>query len=407
MTRHPTRPPAPASNGPGRATGIAEPRVPARGQAVRCARRPRALCRRRLAAVAVLAAVLSLLAADAAGAQRYEDWPGERLKPPRNVVPPRIAGEPVAGTTLIGDDGRWSGVQFDLARRWQRLESGLWLDIARAVGPSHVLRDDDVGHRLRLFVRGWGFGGTAAAHSAPTELVSAAPRPVKPPKPAPTPAPPPAPAGPAPPPPARAVPAPAPAPTVEPLIAGPTAAFRSTGRATITLRWRQRAAISGALRRRDGRPVGGARLAVSSRLHVPDATAVPLGEVTTTTAGTFNYTPRVGPSRTVTFAFPDATGVRSAAVTILVVPKVTLRARRGGRLDGRVTGAPPGIRKLVELQAAAGRTWRTIAVTRLEATGGRFSHRLRTLPRRVRAAVRAEPGWPFLTGISPPATIRR
>jgi hypothetical protein len=334
----------------------------------------------------VFAVVLCLVAADAAGAQRVEDGPRDRVKPPLNLVPPRVAGEAVQGSTLTGYDGVWSGVRSELVRRWQRLESGFWTDIARAVGPSHVLRAEDVGHRLRLMVRGWGSGGIVAAHSAPTALVLA--RPVRPPVPTPAPAPPP---------PAPAAPAPA------PLIGFPTAAFRATGRSTITLRWGERSVIAGTLRRADGSPLTGASLSVTSRLHVTGAQPLPLGAVATDTAGAFTYTPPAGPSRAITFGFGD----RYASVTIRVVPRVTVTVSRGGRVAGRVAGAPPGIRKRVELEARRGGSWRTIAATRLDLTGGRFSHRLRRPPRRIRAVVRAAPGWPFLTGVSPPATVRR
>ena len=144
-------------------------------------------------------------------------------------------------------------------------------------------------------------------------------------------------------------------------------------------------------------PVAGERVAIAGTLRASGAMALPLGHVTTDGAGRFAYLPPAGPSRTLTFTSGESTG----AVTVHVVPRITVRVTRAGAITGRISGAPSGIAKRVQLQALQGRSWRTFATTRLRPTGGTFAHQPRRLPRRVRARVVAEPGWPFATGTSP------
>jgi hypothetical protein len=173
------------------------------------------------------------------------------------------------------------------------------------------------------------------------------------------------------------------------------------------VQWGERPQITGTVARPGGRPVSGARLSITSRLDMPAAAPVRLGTVSTDARGGFRYTPATGPSRTVTFSYTDAVTVRTASVTVRVIPRISLRVGGRGTITGRVKGAPAGVRKLVELQVSNGRSWHTFATTRLAAAGGRFTHRARLPGRTMRAYVRAEPGWPFLTGTSPPATARR
>ena len=153
--------------------------------------------------------------------------------------------------------------------------------------------------------------------------------------------------------------------------------------------------------------MAGARLAVTSRLEMLDAAPVALGEVTTNSRGGFIYTPAAGASRAITFAFADTLALRTATVTLSVIPAITVRVTRAG-VSGRVAGAPPGVRKLVELQSQTGHAWRTFATTRLAPAGGAFSRRLRVTARAASARVvarRSQLAVP--TGISPPATRGR
>ena len=112
---------------------------------------------------------------------------------------------------------------------------------------------------------------------------------------------------------------------------------------------------------------------------MPGAAPVRLGQVRTDARGGFRYTPAPGPSRTITFGFTDAAALRTTAITLRVVPRISLPLSARGSITGRVKGAPAGVRKLVELQATNGRAWHTFATTRL-ATGGTFSHRARLRP---------------------------
>jgi hypothetical protein len=246
---------------------------------------------------------------------------------------------------------------------------------------------DDAGHRLRLRVRASNAEGSTEAFSEPTARLPS---------------------------PATATPTPTATPVSTPVIAaaaptspGPaavaparrgalTAAFAATGRAAVTLRWGERRKVTGTLVDADGRPLAGERITITSRLRVDGAVALPLGHVSTDGAGRFAFLPPAGASRALTFAH----GASAATASVHVVPRITLRVTRSGRIEGRVSGAPPGLTKRVQLQALRGRTWRTFATTRLRPTGGTFAHRPRTLPRKLRARIVAEPGWPFVTGTS-------
>jgi hypothetical protein len=321
----------------------------------------------------------------------------DNVPAPLALAVPRIYGTPREGTTVYADDGTWRGEGLTLTRRWQRHEDGAWEDIAGADGPSYTPTARDAGRKLRFGVRAANAEGATDAYSLPTDPLPAAPAPS------------PTPAAPVPAAVERTLAAPAPAPAFAadpPLLAFPTAAFQSTGRSTITVRWGQRRRVSGTLLRPDGRPLAGARLSVTSRVRALDAEPVTLGHVTTDSAGRFSYVVGSGVSRIVTFGFRDSAALRTAPVTIRVIPRVTLRATAGGRLEGRVTGAPSGLRKVLELQTYRGGRWRALATTRLAATGGTFAYRPRVHVGRVRALVRTDPGWPFLTGYSRAVRLR-
>jgi hypothetical protein len=370
--------------------------------------------RRRLGRALVRrAAVAVLLAAGLAAA-----WPSVAdAGGPFNVVAPSISGVPIEGRTLVGDRGEWVGKIVAFTRNWQRLESGLWSDISRAYNPTYTLSAADVGHRVRLRITAVGIGSATTAVSAPTlsirrfgVLIPTEPVPTHTPTPTTTPTPTPTPtATPAPtatvsPAPTVAPPVSLPGPLTPPLIGFPQAAFRG-GLPAVTVRWGGRPAISGTVVRPDGRPVPGARLWVTSRLEMSGAAPETLGWVRTNVRGRFLYLPPTGPSRAVTFAFADSAAVRTASVAIRVVPRITLRFTRAGSISGRVAGAPPGARPVVELQSPVGPKWHTFSTTRLSALDGTFAARPRTAARRVRALIRAGASWPFETGTS--TAVRR
>ncbi|WP_147448043.1 hypothetical protein [Solirubrobacter pauli] len=318
----------------------------------------------------------------------------DNVPAPTSTRAPRISGS----ATLYADDGAWTGANLAYARRWQRLEDGVWSDIAGADGPVYTPTAEDAGLRLRFKVRVSNAEGAAEAVSEPTARLPVAPvvTPTATPTPVPNAASTPEPVVAAGPPPPAPAPAPAPVTTESRL----SAAFAS-GRSVVTVRWGERRKVTGALTRVDGRPLAGEVVTVASLLRARGAVPVGAGRAVTDSAGRFSFLPAPGASRVLTFAH----GGRTVALSVHVVPKIAVRITRAGRIEGRVSGAPPGIAKRVQLQSLHGGRWRTFATTRLQATGGRFGHRPRTPPRRVRARVAAEPGWPFVTGTS--ATARR
>ncbi|WP_028061037.1 hypothetical protein [Candidatus Solirubrobacter pratensis] len=320
---------------------------------------------------------------DATGVNRARQGPFpivvDNVPAPANTAPPRITGTAAQGATLVGSDGAWSGSGLTLTRRWQRHEDGGWQDVAGAGGATYTATADDAGHRLRLRVVAANAEGVTDAYSEPTAPVTATAAP----SPSPLPS-------------ASPVPPPVASPTAEP-AALLTAAFEASGRTSATLRWGLTRRIAGTLHRSDGHPVAGAKVAISTRA----VGALPLAQrpVTTDAAGRFTYVLGAGVSRQVTFSAHGA----SATVSVRVIPHVVLRVARAAgvvTLSGRVVGAPSGLRKRVELQARSGRGWRTFATTRLARTGATFRYRTRSAARSFRAVVRAEPGWPFLTGAS-------
>jgi hypothetical protein len=328
----------------------------------------------------------------------------DNVPPPLSTSLPQIYGTPREGVTVYADDGTWIGAGLTLTRRWQRYEDGAWEDIAGADGPAYAATAQDAGRKLRFRVRASNAEGSTDAYSLPTAALPSAPLPGVPtttPTASPSPSPRPVTVERTP------VPA-APASNGEAsLLAFPSAAFQSTGRSTITVHWGERRRVSGTLLRPDGRPVAGARLAVTSRVRALDAEPVEVGHVRTDSVGRFSYVLGAGVSRVVTFGFRDSAALRTAAVTVRVVPRLTLRATAGGQVQGRVAGSPAGLRKVVEIQAFRGGGWHTLASTRLAATSGTFTYRPRTGGGRVRALVRTDPGWPFLTGHSRAVTLRR
>ena len=94
------------------------------------------------------------------------------------------------------------------------------------------------------------------------------------------------------------------------------------------------------------------------------------------------------------------------------VSKKSLRNKHAVTFKGKIAGAPAGVRKTVELQALDGRKWRTFATTRVAQKGGTFTYRYRFMRTtrltayKFRALVRAEKGWPFMTGTSSAKTVK-
>jgi hypothetical protein len=194
-----------------------------------------------------------------------------------------------------------------------------------------------------------------------------------------------------------------------------TVRFAGSGRRRLTSRYGRTVPMRGRLFDPAGRGIAGASVEVRTRSRSTGAPMRTAGLAVTDDRGEFRYTAGVGVSRLVRFAYRARLGdprpARTAELHVDVRPTVRLsldrRELRSGRVlrySGRVLGAP-ALRKVVEIQVRQGSRWRTIAMRSL--WKGRFHWRYRFVRTTVaaryafRVRVRAERGWPFLTGSSP------
>lgn len=109
--------------------------------------------------------------------------------PPTVRAVPSIQGTARQGSTLTVREGEWGGTQpITFTYQWRRCTNApsSCTDIAGATAKTYVLVAADVGHRLRVLVKGTNSAGSASALSAHTAVVKAATT---------TPPPPPGPAG--------------------------------------------------------------------------------------------------------------------------------------------------------------------------------------------------------------------
>jgi hypothetical protein len=102
--------------------------------------------------------------------------PGGNLTgPPVASAPPRIAGSPTEGSTLVEEHGSWSGSPTSYSYQWQDCNTagGACTSISGAVGQRYVLRISDVGRTVRVLERATNSHGTGlAAASAHTAVVT-------------------------------------------------------------------------------------------------------------------------------------------------------------------------------------------------------------------------------------------
>jgi GH25 family lysozyme M1 (1,4-beta-N-acetylmuramidase) len=98
---------------------------------------------------------------------------------PAALAPPQASGSLVAGATLSGAVGTWSGSPTAFAYQWRRCNAsgGACSAIAGATGSSYVLSPGDIGSTLSLVVTATGAGGSQSAAAATTGVVAAAPVP--------------------------------------------------------------------------------------------------------------------------------------------------------------------------------------------------------------------------------------
>ena len=198
------------------------------------------------------------------------------------------------------------------------------------------------------------------------------------------------------------------------------ASFSATHSRTIRSAYGKKVLITGRLVAPSGAPIAGARVSVMRQDKIPGASLVPVGEVVTNGSGTFAYVTTAVRSRSFRFGYrahlEDAAFAATTDVGLAVIAKLTLatnrKALRNGQsvvFRGSVAGAPPKVRKVVELQVKKGSRWMTFRSTRLR--NGRFSERYRFTRTRgrityvFRARVREEVGFPFLTSHSPAVKV--
>jgi hypothetical protein len=229
-------------------------------------------------------------------------------------------------------------------------------------------------------------------------------------------------AGPAP----QASPAPAPAPAVvapapEPRRGNGTNASAAAALSLrvdgapvrrVSVAYGEPVVIIGQLSGRGGTPIGGATIAVTA---VSGRTSAAQRPVVTGSDGAFRAVIPAGTSRTIHFAYrafaDDAVDADTADLEIGVRAVAHLKASprklhngQAVSFRGRVEGAPPGSRKVVEMQVWQDRRWLTFATTRLR--NGRFGYRYRftrtsrTTRYVFRTVVRTDAGWPYETGSS-------
>jgi hypothetical protein len=164
-----------------------------------------------------------------------------------------------------------------------------------------------------------------------------------------------------------------------------------------------------------GNPLAGQPIEVFATELRTAAPHVKIATVQTDGAGRFSFRIPAGPARLVRFSFPgtSAAGPSASAISLRVPASSTIRATpRRPRLRQRVTisgrlrlagVANPRPGKLVILQAFERGRWRTVATTRSNPSGGwrraiRFERRPGVY--RLRALIRRERSFPFVTGAS-------
>lgn len=94
--------------------------------------------------------------------------------PPANTAAPKISGTVRVGQSLTANVGTWTGSPAPtFTQQWELCGPGSKCTaIAGATGASYTVRSQDVGHTIRVTVKGTNPSGSASAVSAPTATVS-------------------------------------------------------------------------------------------------------------------------------------------------------------------------------------------------------------------------------------------
>ena len=95
---------------------------------------------------------------------------------PRNTGAPSIAGTPKVGQELTADEGSWTGNPTAYAYHWQRCDADVasCTNVLGATGKTYGVRTADLGYRLRVTVTARNARGSATANSAITAVVAPA-----------------------------------------------------------------------------------------------------------------------------------------------------------------------------------------------------------------------------------------
>ncbi len=121
-----------------------------------------------------LKSMLPLLAAGVVTVLAVAGLAGAAGTPPKNTALPTITGTAEQGQTLTGHAGQWTGDQpISFKWRWKRCNAfgQKCANISGATTQAYVVKNVDVGTKLRLNVTATNGAGSAVAESDPTALV--------------------------------------------------------------------------------------------------------------------------------------------------------------------------------------------------------------------------------------------
>jgi GH25 family lysozyme M1 (1,4-beta-N-acetylmuramidase) len=95
------------------------------------------------------------------------------------VAPPQVTGTAVAGQTLTGAVGTWTGSPTSFALQWRRCDAfgSACVALGGATGSSYALTPGDIGATISLVVTATNSGGSQSAAAPTTGAVAAAPIP--------------------------------------------------------------------------------------------------------------------------------------------------------------------------------------------------------------------------------------
>jgi hypothetical protein len=94
---------------------------------------------------------------------------------PSNTTPPAVTGTAKVGQTLTVSNGTWTGSPTNYSYRWQRCTSTTsCTNITDANASTYVVKNADVGRKLRAVVSATNTDGVSTANSNMTDTVTAA-----------------------------------------------------------------------------------------------------------------------------------------------------------------------------------------------------------------------------------------